>query len=673
MLDIFPPVEGFSGALNPALINVPYSYSGMFRWAKTVVLASGTLPPGLSVIGAGTISGIPTQAGVFNFSLTATGGGGDTLTCWYSIAVGAPITLSLQPSFTLTAGQRATVQWTMTGGAAPFQVKVSGQPDGMMLDYTTNTALIGTPTTAGTYNVVIAVSDVAYDRQQASTTIIVTAPLEIGTLAASARNNNPFTASLAASGGAPPYSWRISSGSLPAGLSLNSTGQISGLVTAPPGSYPFTAMVTDAHAGTASRSLNITVTGPVIAPQTLPNAQAGAPYNQTVKSSGGIPPNTWSIVSGALPGGVALDRTNGTISGSPEAAGQFSFSIKVADSFASFSTAALNITVDPAALALPAQTTASGNAGAPYQFSLAAIGGVTPYQFSIESGTLPDGLVLLPAGQITGTPLRTGTWTFGVRVTDAAQRTTSQTVSIQILGPIPKISNSALVNAASFRAGLAPGEYFSIFGTNLASDAGVAQALPLPRTIGNVTVQWNGIPLPLLAVSPTQINAQIPVTAAAGTAELRVVSNGVVSDPITARVQDAAPGLFELSPGILLAINEDGTLNSVTHPAAPGSVVVFYATGCGSYDVSLPTGESVPADRLYRLALAHSLDIGGTSADILFAGGAPGLGTGLVQINVRVPAIGNGEWPTQLTVAGASSNTPHMFISTPPTAAHAAK
>src|SRR5207244_7428130 len=105
----------------------------------------------------------------------------------------------------------------------------------------------------------------------------------------------------------------------------------------------------------------------------------------------------------------------------------------------------------------------------------------------------------------------------------------------------------------------------------------------------------------------SQINAQVPFDAAQGTAELKVSSDGVTSAPVPVSVQVASPGLFQFSPGLLLAINEDGTLNSSSHPAPAGSVIVFYATGCGDYDRSLPTGSGVPTDRLYPLALAHAL------------------------------------------------------------------
>jgi len=178
-----------------------------------------------------------------------------------------------------------------------------------------------------------------------------------------------------------------------------------------------------------------------------------------------------------------------------------------------------------------------------------------------------------------------------------------------------------------------------------------------------VSVQWNGVRLPILAISSGQINAQLPFDAVVGSGELKLTSDSISSAPIAASVKAAAPGLFQVSPGFVLAINEDGTLNSSSRPAPVGSVVVIYATGCGNYDAPVSTGNAVPVDRLYRLALANSLVIGGLTSEILFAGAAPALGTGLVQINARIPAVGPGEWAVTFLVGGVPSNAPHIFVS----------
>jgi len=147
---------------------------------------------------------------------------------------------------------------------------------------------------------------------------------------------------------------------------------------------------------------------------------------------------------------------------------------------------------------------------------------------------------------------------------------------------------------------------------------------------------------------------------------LTVTADGVSSSKVSVQVQVASPGLFEASPGSLLAINEDGRLNAADHGAAPGSFIVFYATGGGPHDAPLRAGEATPIDRLYRLTLPCSVTVGDMPAEILFAGAAPALGTGLVQLNVRVPDLPAGTWPVVLKIADVSSNAPSVTVAARP-------
>jgi uncharacterized protein (TIGR03437 family) len=629
-------------------------------------LVSGALPPGLVLQPTGILQGTPTQTGSFTFTVTATGFAGDTLTHTFTVVVVVPVSIAISPTFSFTAHQPASIPWVVSGGVPPYNISVTGQPDGMVLS-SGNMALTGAPAVAGSYRVLFTAVDQTNSGQtslgQAITVVTVLPALSVGALSGSARQNNTFSTSLAATGGAPPYSWKVIVGALPAGLSLSAAGQISGLVTAVAGNYPFTVTVTDSQSSTASGSLALLVAGPAIGTQSLPHAQVGVSYTQGLKATGGTPGYVWSVSSGNLPAGLSLDRAAGVISGLPSAAGSYSFVTRVADNFASFADAAIAIVVDAAQLSLSVPPPVVGNAGSPYQMSLSAAGGVAPYRFALDAGTLPDGITLSEPGVLSGTLIRKGTWTFTVRVTDGSQQTARGSLTIQALGAVPKISTGSPVNAASYLGGLAPGGYFSLFGVNLAASTEAAQAIPLPTTLGGIIVQWNGVRLPLLAISPGQINAQVPFDAAQGTAQLQVTSDGVAGASVPVSLVAASPGLFQVSLGILLAINEDGTLNSSSHPAPVGSVVVIYGTGCGGYDKPLPTGGGVPIDRLYPLALPGALMVGGVAAEMLFAGAAPALGTGLVQINARIPKVASGEWPVRLTVSGVASNDPHIFVS----------
>ncbi|MEK6321795.1 MAG: Ig domain-containing protein [Acidobacteriota bacterium] len=174
----------------------------------------------------------------------------------------------------------------------------------------------------------------AYERQSSSPLLVLTTTsLPNGTV------NVSYSATLAASGGVTPYIWSIAGGSLPAGLTLNSsTGAISGTPTTA-GSYTFVGQVTDSQtpAHTDARQLSIVVNPPQVVPpnittSSLLNGQRGLAYSTTLKATGGITPYTWSLASGSLPPGVTLNSATGVISGTPTKKGTFSFVVRVRDS-----------------------------------------------------------------------------------------------------------------------------------------------------------------------------------------------------------------------------------------------------------------------------------------------------------------------------------------------------
>ena len=157
-----------------------------------------------------------------------------------------------------------------------------------------------------------------------------------------------YSATLQASGGTTPYSWSLGSGSLPAGLSLNSSsGTISGTPTTS-GTSTFTAEATDPSSSAATKSLSIAIAPLplVITTTSLPNGSTNTAYSAFLFAGGGSPPYKWSVSSGALPSGLAMNGS-GDITGVPASAGTFPFGLNVTDSGspALSATASFSITV----------------------------------------------------------------------------------------------------------------------------------------------------------------------------------------------------------------------------------------------------------------------------------------------------------------------------------------
>ncbi len=145
-----------------------------------------------------------------------------------------------------------------------------------------------------------------------------------------------YSQTITASGGAAPYTYARTAGALPPGLLLSSsTGAITGTPTAF-GTFNFTVTATDANGCSGSRPYSIVIAAPgcppiTLSPATLPVANLGAPYSATVSASGGVPPYTFAVTSGALPTGLTLNPATGLLSGTPTVRSTFSFTITATD------------------------------------------------------------------------------------------------------------------------------------------------------------------------------------------------------------------------------------------------------------------------------------------------------------------------------------------------------
>jgi uncharacterized protein (TIGR03437 family) len=207
----------------------------------------------------------------------------------------------------------------------------------------------------------------------------------------------------------------------------------------------------------------------------------------------------------------------------------------------------------------------------------------------------------------------------------------------------------AAVNSAGFAAGqpVAPGSLVSLFGSFAGSGTSSATSTPLPQQLSGTEVLVNGSAVPLLYVSPQQVNAQIPAATVSGQypVEVRVAGLRVSRGPVS--VLSRAPGLFT-------ALNQDGRLNSPSNPARRGEVLQLFATGQG-VPPSVPDGASAPITPLIEVPTPF-VTIGDRRASVQFSGLAPTL-VGVWQINVVIPSdapVGT-SIPVQILSSASSS------------------
>ena len=176
---------------------------------------------------------------------------------------------------------------------------------------------------------------------------------------------------------------------------------------------------------------------------TLPPGTVTQPYAAALQAGGGSGTYGWSIVSGALPAGLTLDSTTGTISGTPTAAGAATFTARAADLAdpVNVGDRTFSVTIAPAPLPPVLVTTTAvpgGTESKAYTTTLQATGGTGAYAWSVASGTLPAGLTLSASGTLAGTPSTAGTFAFTVRASDAADATMSaqQPLTMTIAAPV---------------------------------------------------------------------------------------------------------------------------------------------------------------------------------------------------------------------------------------------
>ena len=520
----------------------------------------------------------------------SSGSGGSSGTISVSVAAAAS---------TIDGADTTTLNATVTNDKNAAGVSWSVSGGGTLSNQTTTTTTYAAPAaTSLAQSITVTATSIADSTKTSSATITVPAQLAITTANSGLVGavGASYSVSLTATGGISPYTWSVASGStLPAGLSLSTTGALSGTPTAAAaGSTSVQFTVKDSGTPTAltqtqALTISITASSAITFTGTMPSAATlNTAYSGSAAATGGTGALLYSLSSGSLPNGLALNSSSGAISGAATAAGTFNFTVKAADSFGDSATKAYRIVVSYPALSITsASSLPAGYVGASYLTSLAASGGSgssSNYTWALASGSsLPTGLTLSSAGTISGKPTGSaGTTTFTATVTDSvANLSASATFSITISNGLG-ITNSVLIG----------GNVGAAYSITLTATGGTGSGYTWSASASNLSTYG-------LSLSSTGQITGTPTQA--GTASF------------TAQVTDSssATATQALSITIYTALSlpaSPSSLPSTATVSSPYTGTITGSGGSGSYSWTV-TGLS---DNLTSSAIGSTLTVTGT-------------------------------------------------------------
>lgn len=411
------------------------------------------------------LGGVTLTPGIYSFSSTANIASGTALRLTgggvYIFKVGSALTANVLSSVILENGASAcNIFWQVTSAATLNGVTFAGTVVAQAnVTLGVGSSLTGRALTTTPGSVTMSGGNTVGGCSAAGggcpTITLLPSTLPNGTVGVA------YSQQITASGGAAPYTFTVTSGTLPTGLTLTATGLLAGTPTAT-GTFTFTVRGTDLNGCFGSIAYTIVIAAapvpppgcPVItlAPPTMPPGTVGVAYSQQITASGGTAPYTFGVTGGTLPTGLTL-TAGGLLAGTPTATGSFTVTIRGTDANGCFASITYTIVIAAApvpppvcpAIAFTPATLPDGTTGVAYSQTFAGSGGTAPYSFGVTVGVLPAGLTLTAAGVLAGTPTTPGTTAFTIRATDANGCFAERPFTMTINSAVPTLPQYFLI------------------------------------------------------------------------------------------------------------------------------------------------------------------------------------------------------------------------------------
>jgi hypothetical protein len=499
-----------------------------------------------------------------------------------------------------TVGAPFSRSLAASGGTAPLSYSAQGLPAGIALDPQTGT-LSGSPSSPGSFDIAASVTDAAGRSDQRSYPLLVLeAPHFVTASLPPATATVSYAVRTEASGGKAPLVYGLGSGSLPPGVAIDASGTLSGTPSAP-GTYSFELSVTDAHGSVhrASFTLEVHQAPPIIVTSELTSAHVAREYRFTFSASGGTPPYSWSKVAGELPAGLAFSTT-GELSGTPILGGTFSFTAEVRDANGQTGTQSFSLRVSNT-LTLTSGPLPDAYTDGPYAHTLTAVGGLLPYRWGLVSGSLPPGISLSTAGQLSGTPSAVIASIFSVSVTDADNLTAGRSLSLTAYAPPVLAAVPARTAYVSDVINLA----LSVSGGKTPYSFSSAGSLPPGLSLGDSSGLLQGT-----LTTPGSFSFNVTATDANGRTSTHSISFTVHTPPAVTTSSLAGGYLGSSYSATLTATGGNGTLSwNIVDSPPPGltlstsGILSGTPTSAGSFTFTVRVTDSLGRSDSHTLSL----------------------------------------------------------------------